>query len=96
MVLHILNRSPFASRVHEDMLRAMVNEDRVLLIEDGVSAALKAGITLLPTIDERLYALKEDLEARGLSQRCDPCVNIVDVDGFVALTEQADKVVSWF
>ncbi len=38
---------------------------------------------------------REDLAARGLDGRCDAAVQVVDVDGFVLLTEEADKTVSW-
>jgi len=40
-----------------------------------------------------IYALKADLEARGL-QRCIEGVEVIDYDGFVALVEEHD-VVPW-
>ncbi len=96
MNLHLLNRSPFSSRVHEDVLNAMGPEDQLLLIEDGVNGALGSAGHYLVGLEGRLFALREDLESRGLLGRCAESVIVVDVDGFVALTEVADKTISWF
>ncbi|TVU68865.1 sulfurtransferase complex subunit TusB [Cobetia crustatorum] len=96
MNLHLLNRSPFSSRVYEDVLNAMGSEDQLLLIEDGVNGALSSAGHYLAGLEGRLFALREDLESRGLSGRCSESVIVVDVDGFVALTEAADKTISWF
>lgn len=96
MILHLLNRSPATSRVVEDTLAAMGPDDRLLLIEDGVLGGLAAQADVFTGLTHRLYALREDLAARGLLERCGEHVNIVDVEGFVTLTEQADKTVSWY
>ncbi|MCE8031750.1 sulfurtransferase complex subunit TusB [Billgrantia tianxiuensis] len=96
MILHILNRPPSSSLVYRDALAAMDATDRLLLIEDGVLGALTAQIRHFQAIEGRLFALREDLSARGLEGQCDASVQVVDVDGFVTLTEEADKTVSWF
>ncbi|WP_458525672.1 sulfurtransferase complex subunit TusB [Onishia taeanensis] len=96
MILHLLNRSPATSRVVDDALAAMGPEDRLLLIEDGVIGSLPAQAGGYASIAGRLFALREDLSARGLLERCGDHVNIVDVEGFVTLTEEADKTVSWY
>ncbi|GEK74126.1 MULTISPECIES: sulfurtransferase complex subunit TusB [Halomonas] len=96
MKLHILNRSPASHRVHEQALAAMGPEDRLLLIEDGVQGGLPQLVRHFEAIAGRLYALREDLEARGLLGRCDGSVQVVDVDGFVQLTEEAEHTLSWY
>lgn len=96
MILHTLNRSPAESRVYHQAMVAMGSEDRLLLIEDGVQGALPSMIRHFEEISGRLYALREDLEARGLEGRCAAEVQVVDTDGFVTLTEEAEKTVSWF
>ncbi|ATJ82775.1 sulfurtransferase complex subunit TusB [Halomonas beimenensis] len=96
MKLHILNRSPASSQVPAQALSAMGPEDRLLLIEDGVQGALPALIHHYAAIPGRLYALREDLVARGLIGRCDGTVQVVDVDGFVTLTEEAEQTLSWY
>lgn len=97
MLLHILNRSPASSRVPQDTLRAMGKEDRLLLIEDGVYGAMAPLVEqLLIEASGRLFVLREDLVSRGLAERCDERVMQVDMDGFVTLTEEAERTVSWF
>ncbi|MBB3229866.1 sulfurtransferase complex subunit TusB [Halomonas stenophila] len=96
MKLHIVNRSPASSQVHAQAVTAMGPDDRLLLIEDGVQGALPQLVRYFEDIPGRLYALREDLEARGLVGRCDASVQVVDVDGFVQLTEEAEQTVSWY
>ncbi|MHB0775450.1 sulfurtransferase complex subunit TusB [Halomonas sp. WWR20] len=96
MILHLLNRSPASSRIYQDTLRAMGPEDRLLLIEDGVLGAMPALVRYFEGISGRLFALQEDVASRGLAGRCDETVWIIDMDGFVTLTEEAEKTVSWF
>ena len=96
MILHTLNRSPLESTVYRQALRALADGDSLLLIEDRVLGALPAQQALWSALPGRLLALAEDLEARGLSEHCAPGVEVVDVDGFVRLTEEADRVVSWY
>ncbi|MGJ7456953.1 MULTISPECIES: sulfurtransferase complex subunit TusB [unclassified Halomonas] len=96
MTLHILNRSPATSEVYRQALSAMGPADRLLLIEDGVQGALCALVDRFDDLQGRLYALEEDLRARGLEPLCDATVVRVDVEGFVTLTEEAERTVSWF
>ncbi|WP_404297533.1 sulfurtransferase complex subunit TusB [Halomonas sp.] len=96
MLLHILNRSPATSEVYRQALSAMGPDDRLLLIEDGVQGAVGALFDRFAGIEGRLYAQEEDLVARGLAPICAPAVVRIDVEGFVTLTEEAQKTVSWF
>lgn len=96
MLLHLLNRSPASSHVPQDALRAMREPDRLLLIEDGVYGALQPLAEQFACIPGRLYALREDLASRGLEGRCAEPVTIIDMEGFVRLTEEAERTVSWF
>ncbi|MDT8893669.1 sulfurtransferase complex subunit TusB [Halomonas sp. I1] len=96
MKLHIVNRAPGAGHAVEQALSAMMPEDRLLLIEDGVQGALPSLVDGFAGLEGRLYALREDLEARGLMSRRDARVKVVDTDGFVTLTEQAERILSWY
>lgn len=96
MRLHIVNRAPDAGRAVQQALSAMTTDDRLLLIEDGVQGALPSLVDGFSGIEGRLYVLREDLEARGLVSRHDDRVTVVDVDGFVTLTEQAEQTLSWY
>lgn len=95
MLLHILNRTPDTPACRQ-ALSAMGPADRLLLIEDGVIGALPAQRTAFPGMEGRLYVLQEDLEARGLRDRLADDVQVVDVEGFVALTEACERTVSWY
>lgn len=96
MLLHILNRSPATSDAYRQALTAMGPEDRLLLIEDGVQGAMTALVEHFAEAAGRLYVLHDDLEARGLMPYLDAAVEVVDMAGFVTLTEQADQTLSWF
>ncbi|MFP4137717.1 MAG: sulfurtransferase complex subunit TusB [Halomonas sp.] len=95
MLLHILNRAPDSVACRQ-ALAAMGPEDRLLLIEDGVIGALAAQRDAFPGLAGRLYALREDLESRGMLARRADDVRVVDVEGFVALTEECERTVSWY
>ncbi|MDR9440073.1 MAG: sulfurtransferase complex subunit TusB [Halomonas sp.] len=96
MLLHVVNRSPATSRVYQQALAGMSPEDRLLLIEDGVQGALPQLVRYYAGLEGRLFVLKEDLASRGLLGHCDASVQVVDVDGFVDLTEEAEQTVSWY
>ncbi|MBX3707408.1 MAG: sulfurtransferase complex subunit TusB [Pseudomonadales bacterium] len=64
--------------------------DTVLLIEDGVYAAVTPRAW-----SGRLIALEPDVRARGLAARLAPGVTLVDDAGFVELTVAHSPVVSW-
>lgn len=98
MILHTVNKSPYANKTLQSCLKAASDQDALLLIEDGVYGALKDGdyADLVESAGLRILALAPDLEARGLSDRLLNSVETVDYAGFVELTTTHDKVVSWF
>jgi sulfur relay protein TusB/DsrH len=86
MILHTFNQ-PGALERHQQHIQP---EDAVLLLEDGVFDA-----DILNTIDcSTRYALRRDLNARGLSETQDGATVIDDSD-WVALVVRYDRVVSW-
>ena len=70
-----------------------LGEATLLLLEDGVYAALTPrGIPA-----GAVYALAEDLAARGLSAAdLAPGIAALDMKGFVALTVAHSPVIAWF
>tara|TARA_R110000787_G_scaffold15745_7_gene48670 strand:+ start:9943 stop:10266 length:324 start_codon:yes stop_codon:yes gene_type:complete len=107
MILHTVNKSPFASQCLVDCLRCVTSGDVVLLIENGVygSTCLRAttltplqkSITELAATGVLFYILSADLEARGLDRKSLLTgLETVDYDGFVDLVSQSDKVISWY
>ena len=71
-MLHTVSKSPFEKTTLESCLRYAKDGSAVLLIEDGVYAALKGTIheETVRTATERLkvYALGPDLKARGMGE----------------------------
>ncbi|MBF7052386.1 sulfurtransferase complex subunit TusB [Halomonas sp. KAO] len=95
MLLHTLNRPP-TSQVLAQALAGMGPDDKLLLIEDGVIGALPAHRERFGRVAGRLYALQEDLESRGLLSLRDEAVRVVDVGGFISMTETSERTVSWY
>lgn len=98
-MLHTVNKSPFEHKALETCLRFALKGSAVLLIEDGVYAAAK-DTAVSPKMQEALktvtiYALKPDIEARGMQNRVMDGVRLVDYGGFVDLVVEHDAVQSW-
>ena len=100
-VLHTVNKSPFASAALESCLSHLSDGAALLLIEDGVYAALAGSAVSerLATAARRhaLYVLGPDLKARGLADR--PLVDglqVVDYQDFVRLAADHATVHAWF
>lgn len=99
MILHTVNKSPFQDQSLDSCLRVAQPDCGILLIEDGVYAATGSQNNLLTEQVlslHKVYALIPDLKARGLLERVTPGIELVDYQGFVALTEEFDTVQSWY
>jgi tRNA 2-thiouridine synthesizing protein B len=98
-MLHIVNKSPFERSVLDSCLRLAQAGSALLLIEDGVYAAVR-GTTAEPRVREaaqkfKVYVLAPDLDARGLSAAAIEGVTPVDYGGFVDLVAEHKVVQSW-
>lgn len=73
------------------------SKDALLLMQDGVLAALKdsAAHQYLATAEHPVYALCEDLAARGLVGQISHNITLIDYTGFVALTEKHTQQIAW-
>lgn len=99
-MLHTVNKSPFEKNNLESCLRLAKSGSGVLLIEDGVYAALQ-GTSVSDQVagrtgDFKIYALGPDLAARGLGEK--PIIDgikVIDYEGFVDLVVEHDAVNSW-
>ncbi|WP_110656064.1 sulfurtransferase complex subunit TusB [Salinicola halimionae] len=96
MQLHLLNRSPQSTAVYRDLGEAFGADDQLLLIEDACYAALPAASGVIEAFGGRVSVLEEDLVSRGLAGRVSPAITVVDMKGFLALTETHERCVSWF
>jgi tRNA 2-thiouridine synthesizing protein B len=98
--LHTVNKSPFVSRTLEQCLARLGDGAALLLIENGVYAALAdgafAGRLAEAARRHSVYALAPDLAARGLEGHAlVEGVKTVDYQGFVALAVRHPIVQSW-
>ena len=96
MLLHLLNRSPRSLSVYRELGEAFGADDHLLLIEDACYAALPSASAALEPFEGRVSVLAEDLASRGLAERVSPAIAVVDMNGFLSLTESHQRCVSWF
>ncbi len=95
-MLHIVNKSPFQNDSFISCMGHASAESTVLLIEDGVYAALQ-GSSVADKLGAgaRVVALQSDVAARGIAANLAEGIETVDYDGFVELVEVNDRVQSW-
>jgi tRNA 2-thiouridine synthesizing protein B len=98
-MLHTVNKSPFERNAFDTCLAHVKKGSAILLIEDGVYAAMKGTAPakkleqLMKTIP--VYVLQPDVEARGMQSRVLDGVKMVDYGGFVDLAAEHPTVQSW-
>lgn len=96
-MLHIINKSPYDRSALNSALAT--GEGTILLIEDGVYAAVKGGTEESKIKDAmgkfKFYALTADIEARGIADRVMEGITAVDYAGFVDLVAENKTCQSW-
>ena len=99
-MLHTVNKSPLDRNTLASCLRLAKPGSAILLIEDGVYAALadasSADMVKNATQNFNIFVLEPDLMARGIKDK--PLidgVNAIDYGGFVDLSVEHDTVQSW-
>lgn len=95
-MLHTLMTSPYRCDLPA-MLRLLAPGDDVLLLQDGVLAALEgsSALEMLLNIPISVYVLKEDLEARGLIGQNSIRTSVVSYTDFVTLTVKHSQQMTW-
>ncbi|MDH3431039.1 MAG: sulfurtransferase complex subunit TusB [Gammaproteobacteria bacterium] len=99
-MLHLINKSPFERNALDSCLRMAKSGSAILLIEDGVYAALAKAAHAEKIIrrmgDCSFYVLGPDVAARGLSDA--PLIegiDVIDYEGFVDMVAEHDATQSW-
>ena len=96
--LHTLNKTASASCFRQ-CLQACDSDSSLLLIEDGVYAAVDATDAYRDLCDcsaTALYALADDVEARGIGSKIGARVQLIDYNRFVELCCQHQPVITWY
>ncbi|BCQ33053.1 MULTISPECIES: sulfurtransferase complex subunit TusB [Erwinia] len=95
-MLHTLMTSPFHCDLPA-MLRLLAEGDDVLLLQDGVIAALEGSSALEALLNAPIsvYVLQEDLDARGLAAQISTRVTTVSYTGFVTLAVRHSQQMTW-
>ena len=95
-MLHLVNKSPYENGNLNTASSIMNDGDVLLLIEDAVYAAVKAGKASAMLDGCKVSVLGPDLAARGISEdKLADGIDVIDYAGFVDLVEANDKVQSW-
>ena len=98
-MLHTVNKTPYERNSFDSCLAHTRKGDAVLLIEDGVYAAMKGTAPAKKleqaAKDVTVYVLQPDVEARGIAGRIMDGVKLVDYAGFVDLAAEHPTVQAW-
>lgn len=95
--LHLLSHSPFGDARFDSCLLLLGPEDALLLSGDAVYALAAGSMPRqrLEQLPNGLFALAEDLQARGLQDTLPTSAKSVDYPEFVELCTRYDKVNAW-
>ncbi|MDP1900591.1 MAG: sulfurtransferase complex subunit TusB [Rubrivivax sp.] len=98
-MLHIVNKSHMQTNSLQSCLRLAKPGSALLLIEDAVYAATRAGSASCSMADAmqqlKVYVLQPDAEARGVAGKLVEGVTAVDYAGFVDLVTEHPNNQSW-
>jgi tRNA 2-thiouridine synthesizing protein B len=98
---HTINKSPYTHNALSSCLKVCTANDGILLLEDGVFGTL----TSAPGAEElqalikqgiKVFALINDIKARGLEEKLAPDIKPIDYSTFVQLTLDHRCVQSWY
>ena len=96
MLLHTLNATP-TSNAFTDCLRLATGDDTILLLGDGVYAAIanSAACASLRQCPAQILVLEADATAAGLVNSISD-FPLINMEGFVALSESHTRQLAWY
>ncbi len=98
-MLHIVNKSHTQTSALQSCLRLAKPGHALLLIEDAVYAATKAGADGAGMAEAmkrlKVHVLQPDVEARGMAGKLIDGVSAVDYGGFVDLVAEHSSNQTW-
>ncbi|MDF7679806.1 sulfurtransferase complex subunit TusB [Enterobacteriaceae bacterium ESL0689] len=95
-MLHTLSVSPAYTDLYS-MIRLMKEGDDLLLLSDGIIAAIAGGqsFKILQSFPVTIYALQDDIVARGLTAHIASSVIPASYMDFVRLTIKHPQQLAW-
>lgn len=93
MTLHILQQFALQSPTFHQCIRLAKQGDSILLIADGVYALTDICYTETWSAFST-YALREDVQARGITFD-HPTIGLLSDTEFVELTTEHEKIITW-
>ncbi|HDR2756100.1 MULTISPECIES: sulfurtransferase complex subunit TusB [Enterobacter] len=95
-MLHTLSHSPWQCDI-EALVRMLREGDDLLLIQDGVLAAIEGNrfVEILTNAPISVSALKEDIDARGLTGQISAKIDVVGYTDFVNLAVTHPSQMNW-
>lgn len=100
-ILHSVNKSPYTQNTLQQCLDVIGDNHALILIEDGVYAALKnspssSNLEKIYAQGTKVYALDTDINMRGLNGDLSTHITTVSMNDFVNLCCQYSSVQSWY
>lgn len=89
--LHIVSCSPQSGETLDSLRRLLGKDDGILLTGNGVYIGLQTA----PGLAVPLYALRQDVMARGLQSQWPASITTVDHGGYVDLCVRHEKSMNW-
>ncbi|NCI01399.1 sulfurtransferase complex subunit TusB [Cronobacter malonaticus] len=95
-MLYTLSHSPWQVDIHA-LLRLVRPGDDILLMQDGVVAAVKDNghLATLLASPARVVALQNDVKARGLTAQISSSIDTISYTEFVKLTVKHASQMAW-
>ncbi|WP_423839935.1 sulfurtransferase complex subunit TusB [Vibrio mytili] len=90
-MLHIIKSVPAI----QDAMAMYSEQDDILLIEDAIYSANPQHPAFHYLKKASTFVLESDIQARGMVNRISPSIQIVNYSGFVELTANQDKSLTW-
>ncbi len=96
-MLVIVTDSPYSSHSFDEYVKYAVQGSDILLIQDAVYGILQKKGPCKKLINAGLscYVLLDDLLARGLTTDLPDGFKLIDMAGFVELTEKNQTLITW-
>ncbi len=91
--LHIVRSSPFENNELSHCLRLIIEDDALLLIDDGCYALKHPSIELAKKKNIKIYVLSTHAQARAIEVHLDQAA--ITLDEVVTLTFENKRVITW-